>query len=194
MADEKPIALVDLDGSLADYHKSMQEKLDALRYPGEPELVPGEKEPAWMKARRHLIKNSPGFWSSLEPIEHGFKIVKEIQAADFDLHVLTRAPKKAPNAWSEKYIWCKQYLPDIDVTITRNKALVHARVLYDDWPPYAEAWLADKPKGYVIMLHQPWNAHFMHSRVYRVVPEHFEKQLPTLRNFLKALRHQQDVL
>ena len=38
--------------------------------------------------------------------------------------------------------------------------MVYGRVLFDDWPPYFEKWLAVRPRGLVVCLAHPWNAAF----------------------------------
>ena len=41
----KPIALFDMDGTLADYLSAMKRDLESMRGPGEPET--DEKDPDW---------------------------------------------------------------------------------------------------------------------------------------------------
>lgn len=58
-------------------------------------------------------------------------------------------------------------LPDIPLTITRDKGLVYGRMLVDDWPEYVERWLKWRPRGMVVMPAQPWNADYKHPNVLR---------------------------
>ena len=168
----KPLALVDLDSTLADFDGSMRELLAPLMSPDEPpEWMESSFEdgiPA-MKARRRLVKKIPGFWRNLKRYEPGFEIVEELRFLDFDLHILTKAPSHNSDAWSEKIEWCRQHIPGVPVTISQDKSLVYGRVLVDDYPDYFMPWLNHRPRGLVIAPAHPWNDGVEHDRVYRYV-------------------------
>lgn len=167
-ATSKPVALLDLDGTLADYDKAMTTALAALRGPNEPDPADKhEDDPAWLQNRRSLIKALPGFWRNLAPIERGFQVVTALRELKFDLMVLTKGPSKAPNAWTEKVLWCQEHIPDAKVTITEDKSLTFGRVLVDDWPPYFTGWLECHPHGLVVMVDHPHNRTFEHPSVFR---------------------------
>lgn len=152
------IALIDMDGSVADYDGAMRRELLKLRSPTEPELVLAhDQEEPWLEARKRLIAMQPGFWRSLAPLPVGFEIVRAYEEAGFTLHVLTKGPSRKPNAWSEKVEWCREFLPQAQVTITEDKSLTYGASLTDDWPPYFMGWLAHRPRGVVIVPAQPWN-------------------------------------
>jgi 5'-nucleotidase len=155
------IALIDLDGTLADYDTEMQAQMRRIAGPAEGEYfhrpVLDEDETEYRKARRKLIQRQPGFWRNLKPLKHGFDVVDELRIFQFQLHVLTKGPMSTPNAWSEKVEWCKEHLPDATVTVTGDKSLVYGRVLVDDWPPYFEKWLLVRPRGLVVAVAHPWN-------------------------------------
>lgn len=166
------IALIDLDGTLADYDAAMLRDLNAIRSPDEPiETVPHSSEAPYMKARAKLIRSQPGWWLNLEPMKRGFDIVKLLKKYEFNLHVLTKAPHSVDEAWTEKVKWCKKHLPDTDITISQEKGLVYGKILFDDWPPYALAWLEHRPRGLVIMLEQRWNKDFSHPQVVKYTGE-----------------------
>jgi 5'(3')-deoxyribonucleotidase len=184
--DGEVVALIDLDGSVANYSKAMNSKLLELASPSE--LEPTNYDLPYVKARRQLIKSQPGFWRNLEPIPTGFSVVNELRAAGFSLHVLSQTPLKSLNAWTEKAEWCVKHMPDVAITLTRNKALTGGRVLFDDWPPYVTRWLANHKQSYVIMLSQPWNMEFIHPRVFRVDQQRYAAQLPQLRALLNNIR------
>jgi hypothetical protein len=162
-SDDERQALIDLDGSLADYDGALRAAMDAIRAPGEPpyadRLAVGREEPH-MEARRKLIQAQPGFWRGLERIERGFEVVDRMRRIGFGLHVLTKGPRATVGAWSEKLAWCIAELPDAMVTITSDKSAVYGRVLLDDWPAYFVAWLKARPRGLVICVAQPWNADY----------------------------------
>jgi len=167
---EDRIALIDLDGTVADYDKAMAVEMARLASPEEdpPETVDFDspKEPH-VKAREELIRRQPGFWRSLPKLELGFEIVEDLETVGFGLHVLTRGPSRTTSAWTEKVEWCHEHLPQAAVTITQDKALVYGRVLVDDWPPFMKGWLTVRPRGLVVCVAHPWNAGVDHPQVFR---------------------------
>lgn len=181
MTEDVLTALFDLDGSLANYTKSLYEQLTLLRGPTENPADDYNDKLPHIAARQNLIKNTPGFWLNLEKIEAGFKVLELVKQVGFAQHVLTRAPKNSINAWSEKAKWCEKNLEGIDVTITRgSKGLTYGRVLFDDWPPYMLEWLQHRPRGLGIMLSQPWNKGFNHPNVFMVDQDNLDKSLVEL--------------
>lgn len=155
----EPIALFDMDGTLADFDASMRPRLAALRSPSEDptaEAVEHEEVP-YMKERRRLIKSQPGFWRDLVPIPFGFQLLEEARAQRFLCQILTKAPRKIPAAAAEKIEWCVKYVPDLPITQSEDKGLVYGKMLVDDWPEYIERWLTWRPRGLVIAVAQPWN-------------------------------------
>lgn len=163
LAGSDSIALVDLDGTVADYDGAMRKYQRRLQAPGEPPYMgryAGEEEPPHIEARRKLIQSRPGFWRNLKPITHGFRVVGMMQDLGFSLYVLTKGPMGTPGAWSEKCEWCAQYMPGSIVTITGDKSVVYGRVLYDDFSPYFLPWLQKRPRGLVVCNAHPWNESF----------------------------------
>jgi len=164
------IALLDLDGTLADYDKAIRRDLELIRSPYEPligEFVSFHKDDMspYMKARVKMIRSQPGWWLNLEPLKEGFEIINLLRKYEFILHILTKAPHSVDSAWTEKVMWCKKYLPNIDITISQNKGLVYGKILFDDWPPYVVNWLKYRSRGLVIMIEQRWNKDFTHPQV-----------------------------
>lgn len=156
------IALIDMDGTVADFDRRMQEELEKLRSPDERMRLPSieEKGPDWLEARMGLIKRQPGFWRGLPRIDLGFEVVEELVALDFELHVLTKGPRRTKSAWTEKVEWCAEHLPDAHPMIVSKKSLVYGRVLVDDWPPFFEDWLVARPRGLVVCVAQTWNVQY----------------------------------
>lgn len=181
MSKSENIALVDMDGTLCDFSKAMDEALDALSSPGEQ--IDGSAD--WYKARRRLIKNQPNFWRDLEALPVGVRILRLLLEMDFGVHILTKGPSGTPNAWTEKVQWCRDRLPRaVKITITEDKGLVYGKVLVDDWPPYIDRWLEWRPRGVVIMPAQPWNSGYDHPRVVRVT----EDDVGMLPDLLRKIR------
>lgn len=177
-----PIALVDLDGTLANYHLAMQKALALLEAPGEPPYEDG-LEPEWIRARRHLIATQAGFWRNLPPIPLGFEILNMVRRVNFSVTVLTKGPANKPVAWAEKVDWCRNYLPDTPVTITEDKSHTYGSILVDDWPPYVSGWLAHRPRGIVIVPAQPWNVEVeqLSPRIFRYDGSNPDRLLQILR-------------
>lgn len=173
MAADKLIALVDLDGTLADYSARMVERCNHIRSPGEPEITPSafSSAPEWLKRRIRMVKTTPGFWSDLPRIEDGFFVVDLLRKRGFQIHILTKGPRKNSIAWSEKVVWCDRNGLDFPITVATDKSLVYGKLLFDDWPEYVAPWLQHRPRGHVLMLDQPWNRDFSHERVIRVPRE-----------------------
>lgn len=156
-------ALIDLDGTVADYDCAMKRMQLALQAPNEPpygDRYTHATEPDYITIRRKLIQGQIGFWKNLPPILMGLDVLDEIRAVGFNLHVLTKGPLKTLNAWSEKVEWCAMHMADTPVTIGSDKSLVYGRVLFDDFPPYFLKWLLVRPRGLVICLPHPWNEGF----------------------------------
>ena len=164
---EDRIGLIDLDGTVADYDTPMKHWQNVLASPGEPKYehrprLDADELPHIVR-RRKLIQRLPGFWRSFKEIPLGFEIVEEMRKLGFVLHVLTKGPKDAPNAWSEKVEWCQAHLPDAMVHVGSDKSLVFGRVLVDDWPEYFDKWLLVRPRGLVICVAHPWNEEYAES-------------------------------
>lgn len=171
----KPLALVDLDGTLADYAGSMTRDMLRLASPEEMlqmanQLVQDSdyfyKIPH-LKARMDLIKAQPNWWLNLEPLPAGFKVVSMLRDLKFRLNILTRGNKNLSASWGEKHAWARARVPDADVSIVSDKTPHYGRVLVDDWPDYVVPWLNKRARGTVIMPAQPWNVGFSHPQVVR---------------------------
>lgn len=166
----KPVALIDLDGTLADFDGAMFNALKNLASPGEdcsPEIMDQLSETPHIKARRRLIKSIPGFWRNLPTLEDGFIVLDILREFNFALNILSKGPNSNPKAWAEKVEWAQRMVPDAAVTITEDKSLMYGKILFDDWPGYIEPWLKHRPRGLVIMMDQPWNQDFNHPSVFR---------------------------
>lgn len=182
----EPIALFDMDGTLADYDAAMQRDMALLAGPGEPPYQGhGDEAPPHLRARVRLIRAQPGWWEKLPVYAPGFQILTEARALRFQCHILTKGPASAPGAWAEKIRWCQQHVPEVPVTVTQDKGLTYGKVLVDDWPDHALRWLRWRPRGLVIMPAHPWNEGFAHPNVLRYVGH---EQLPEVRERLATVR------
>ena len=166
MKTEPEIALIDMDGTIANFHMALEHDLQRILGSDRDKVAPETLENI-----ERLIKNQTGWWRDLEPIPLGLHIAKQLETIGFKLMVLTKGPVYSKNAWTEKVEWCAEHLPHADVTITHQKNLVYGKLLVDDWPPYIERWLAHRPRGMVIMPDQKWNKDFNHPNVHRVATD-----------------------
>lgn len=178
---EKPIvALFDMDGTLADYSGELCRRLELMRSPHEPEKPSPhyvwEQVPDYLRERMKAIRDNPGFWVNLPPLDAGFQVLEEAHRLGFQIEVLSKGPRHSPIAWMEKLQWCDRYLERFPhhVTITMDKGLVYGKLLVDDYPEYALRWLRWRKRGTVILPDQPWNQGFTHPQVYRYMGDRAE--------------------
>jgi hypothetical protein len=170
----KLVALVDLDGTLADYDTAITRDLEPLLAPGEENTRASHALPH-IRARIKLIRSQPGWWKKLKLLEGGFKMLDLLRSLDFSLNILTKGPSSNINAWTEKVKWCQCHVPDAAITITQDKSLVYGKVLFDDWPPYVTAWLKYRPRGLVIMPAHVWNRDFEHPQVIKYTGDNLDE-------------------
>lgn len=171
------LALFDMDGTLCDYEKALQESLNALRSPGEPlsEGIPRDDAPAYLRARADLVRSSVDWWAGLPRFELGFDIWDLAEQIGYRRMILTQGPKRNPNAWSGKKMWIDKNIgQDVDITITRDKGLIYGKILVDDWPEYIIRWLKWRPRGLAIMPASKSNENFTHGQVIRYTGDNFE--------------------
>jgi 5'-nucleotidase len=168
--DPEKIALVDLDGTLADYDAAMRRDLIAIANPADEPL--GEdfwklKELPWFKARMLTIRSQPGWWRRLARIESGFQIVRLAAEMGFSINVLSKGPDEHPWAWAEKLEWCQAQpeLANAGVQIVARKNIVYGTVLIDDFGPYMDAWMEHRPRGLGIMPTNASNRDYRHDNV-----------------------------
>lgn len=160
------IALVDLDGTVADYDYALTVAMRSIQDPSEEPYenryadLAKRVEAPHVEARRKMIQRQPGFWRNLARLDLGFDVVSELRMLGFQLHVLTKGPHSNAGAWGEKLEWCRAHLPDATVTVTGDKSIVYGRVLVDDFPPYFLSWLGKRPRGLVVCVAHSWNKPF----------------------------------
>ena len=176
------IALIDMDGTIADYYSAIRTGLEKLASPNEPTIpIDIHKCPTWLENRIDLIKSQDGFWRNLPPIKEGLLVVKILDQLGYTNIVLTKGPNRTRSAWTEKAQWCDEHMKGsalvmVDAkTPEEHKALVYGRVLFDDFPAYVEAWLKVRPRGKVIMLERSYNKDFKHDRVLKIGNSAFNK-------------------
>jgi 5'-nucleotidase len=144
-----PVALVDLGDTLAECTPALEAALARAGRAGDD--VSDQQQ-------RKLLLSTPGFWSSLAPRAAGFSLLALLRNAGYQVNVLTKGPRDAPQTWADKVAWCRKHLPGVPVIVTDDKTPVCGDVLVDDWLPYVERWQRRWPEALVIVPAQPWNA------------------------------------
>lgn len=165
MSKEKKIALVDMDGCIADWNTPAVEQLKELESPDEVGLydynnvhLMQEKYPHFSN-RVNLIMERKGFWLNLEPIQAGIRLYR-ILSEYFDTYILTKAPAKSSLAWGEKVEWLHRHIdPKIDkiITVSKDKGMVYGDIFFEDYGKNIRSWTKKHPHGHVIMPNRTWN-------------------------------------
>ena len=157
------LALVDLDNTLAGYGKAWSAALEKRG------IAPGSEVSDELETK---IRSEPGFWLDLEPVAVGFEVCRVLESRGYELHILSKGPKNAPNGWSEKFEWVRRHLgPDIGITISSRKDHVRGACLVEDWPKYLGPWMESNPDKFGILIDYDWNRDYQHDRVIRVGSE-----------------------
>ena len=173
--EEDNVALIDMDGTVADFDASVREGMIAMASHADITLY-GEVDTwdthpdvdGWMKARIDFIKRKAGFWENLPVIHTGMDVVMLLRRIGYRLMVASKAPNLNEAAWTEKFRWCHKHMPGQQVTLTHDKSLMYGKILFDDWPPYIIAWLKHRPRSHVLMMDTPHNQGFEHPHVMRL--------------------------
>lgn len=163
------IGLFDLDNSLAGYDVAMERDYDSLKSPSDPpyKSFNDEEYPIYIKNRISMIKKQPGWWKNLPRLEEGIKLFNLSKEIGFRNVILSKGPYKNFQAWAEKVEWVRENLQETDIILSEDKGLIYGKFLYDDYPEYIQAWLADRPRGLVIMPLYEYNKDFFHPNVLR---------------------------
>jgi len=186
----KPVALFDLDGTLADFDGALARDLQSITSPFENLKVQeianqdDRNDPPWLKARKSLIKKQPNWWFNLQPLPLGFKVLELARKVGFRIVICSRGPKHNADAWAQKVLWVQKYITGPHkIILADEKNLVYGRVLVDDWPDYVTPWLNARPRGNVIMPAHRWNENYTHERVVKLATE---ADLPAIRIMLES--------
>lgn len=157
------VALLDMDGTVCDWHNKLEKDLEETLGPDKDRVTPETRTKV-----EHLIRSKPGWYLNLEPLPLGIKIAETLRDIGFRIMVATKATPKATNAWSEKAAWCMKHLPYAEVSVSQDKTLMYGKILVDDYEKFTSPWLERRPRGYVLLPDQPWNQGYEHARVKRV--------------------------
>lgn len=169
------LALIDLDGTLADYDGAMIAGLTSLMSTDELSVdrrgigFVRNTVPTYLQERERMVRSMPGFYRNLKPLPLGFAVLSILKDQGYSFHVATKAPRhNTAIASKEKIEWCEEFLPGVPVTVSGDKSILRGDILFDDWPGYTDAWLASNPNGLVIMPAQSWNKDHIACRTFKV--------------------------
>lgn len=170
------IALIDMDDVLTDYDQGMRESMKAL----DPTLSDddsnyhGDELSDCMFFRRKTIWNMPGWWGDLESRPAGIYIEHYLRTAlGYSTYVLSKGPPGAPGGWSEKIVWCNNYVPSVTGVLITNgdKSVVYGNILVDDNINNVKKWLDMWPLSIALIPRYNWNQGFEHQHARYYCPE-----------------------
>ena len=125
---------VDMDGVLVDFERYMRENDQT-----------GDE-----------VKRMPGAYLLMHPVPYAIAAVCSLIGMGLDVWLATKPPTGVPHAYSEKYQWVMDYLPELKrkVIMTHHKGLLgdHGDVLIDDRPHKAHC---DEFPG-LLITHVSW--------------------------------------
>ena len=100
------IALFDMDGTLCDYNKAMNESLEKLRSPEEPQINWSHNDnPYYIQNRADIIRASESWWENLPKFQLGWDVLEIAKSLEYRIMILTQGPRKNPVSWSGKKKW-----------------------------------------------------------------------------------------
>lgn len=155
----KPIILLDCDGVLCDFVGGV---IDVLGV--------GAREDFTSLYMRDVLDHgslreveeairTPGWCYRLEPYDGAFSFVKDLKTWA-DVQIVT-TPYLAHSTWCDErlqWLGVQMGVPNIDVTFTHWKQLVHGDVLVEDSLDNIEQWqFRNRPLTRPIVIDQPWN-------------------------------------
>ena len=127
MSRNDNIALIDLDGTVADHDAALLHDLMEIHAPEEPPIDLNKWRnknlaPQYMFNRMQMIRSCSSWWENLPVIRSGMMVVDIMISLGFRIVVLTQGPKANPSAWKGKVKWVQKYMPgNTDMIVTRDK-------------------------------------------------------------------------
>lgn len=174
---DRPLAAVDLDGTLADFPETLLRVFNqrhgaafgVLRVDDWTKYRIEDQYPPEIAERLDWIMREPGFFASLSPYPEVHAAIREILLFA-DVEICTMPPlapmphgRKVTDAHAagDKVGWVTRHLPEVaaDVTITHKKHRIRADALVDDSAKNIVKWCEAHPKGLGYLVARPWNRH-----------------------------------
>ena len=199
----KPIALFDMDGTLANYNLGIYR--DLIKFaPREWEEHIHEthdtswalEDTPWIKAATKVIKRQPGWWLKLPKLEAGWDVYRAAEAIGFQNQILTKGPWGNSAAWSEKVEWVWKHFdgprnsPPLTIVSGSNiaeeaKQGIYGRILVEDYIPYLEPWLTKRPRGLGVLIDNVSNHGWTHPRAVRYDGTNIEEVMERMKEVHK---------
>jgi len=166
------IILIDQDGTLADFEAGFL-GIWKSKFPNRISIpLENRKHPKIYKDYPlefgddiKIIHNSPGFISSLKPIDGVIEALKEMVSTGHEVKICTTPLLDFENCVLEKYLWVEKYLGrdfTKNIILTRDKTLIKGDFLIDDNPGLRGIM---KPDWEQIIFDRPYNKDFQGKRL-----------------------------
>lgn len=184
MTPKKPIALVDMDGTLCDYQFSLVKDLNRRYNYVYHQNIDAEMLHLQHKDEIISIRDKEGWWRNLHPIKSGIRMLKYFYENDYRVFIATKSPRTNKNAWTEKLEWIEDHIwplyPKVKVIMAEDKSLIMGQVLVDDFPGYMRKWLKNNPHSLGIMPNRQWNQNYHYGNYVRYDDDISDEQIDQL--------------
>ena len=164
---KKKIILIDIDDVVADFEKSIMEKVKENNWEFEENIgmyVQIKDDKNYVK--KFSIIEEKNFFLELEPIKDSVKYIKEIISdKNFEVFFCSAPTSFYKNFVLEKYLWIEKYFGfemTKKIILTRDKTLIKADYLIDDNP---EIEGFEKPEWEQIYFTQSYNKNCKGKRI-----------------------------
>jgi 5'(3')-deoxyribonucleotidase len=153
------IALIDVDGVLANIHGSLAEQMDCS-------FVHTWNSPQNSdEANNQLnhIKSRQSFWEEVPRIQTGFEIVSLVKSHGYEVHFVSGIPKCGGRALVGKLNWINRAFPGYPFHLTQDRSILKAHLLVDDGPDFVKPFMQKNPGTKVLMPQWDYNQEFLKS-------------------------------
>lgn len=138
---KRPIILVDMDDTVADYSSSF----------GGRSFVQEDTAPMF----------GPGFFLNLKPVPGALVAIRHLINLGYDLWICTQPLAESPHSYEEKVKWIGMWFPELikKIIMTQDKGMIRGDYLIDD---NAEKWKEKFEAGGGKFVHfeyvRPWES------------------------------------
>ncbi len=157
------VILSDMDGVIVDWTGQFNFDLKVWA----PELEFGELRefstptdlPQAHQDAINFVKNRPGFYADMEPIEGGVDMLNELQYRGHEVWICSSPEVNNPTCESDKKDWLARYMGEFwakRLILTRDKTLVRGDFLIDDRPTVTGIM---EPTWKHLLFHASYNDH-----------------------------------
>lgn len=184
--------LIDMDNTLCDFEGQLKKDIFQLsNHPPSTEINYRLSScPQDIQKKSKIIMSSPGWWQNLPTLKDGLELYKLAKEGGAYIEILTKAPKTYPLAWTEKFLWCKKNIPDVDnINLTLQKKKYPGDILIDDWPDYITSWLDYNQNSKAILPLREWNKDYTHPRAIHYNGKNTEQVIQLIKDIREHNTH-----